>query len=248
MIKSLQIVFILSLILFNCKSDEDNVPDISVDSTTPEFLKLFNTSDDFSYSINGDYIIFNTNDFPDHGSPYWNTSNSLYDIYNGSNSNFNLNPNRISSQDMTFKIPLNPSKATKEEPTSLGAIGVSINGVVFFNQYAGPNNQPLTNEINSFDQWNGHPTNNGTYHYHIEPTFLTQDNADGFLGLLLDGFPVYGPEENNITITNDDLDEYHGHSHATDEFPNGVYHYHFTSQDPYLNGSGYYGTPGTVTN
>ena len=59
MIKSLQIVFIFSLILFNCKSDEDNVPDISVDSITPEFLKLFNTSEDFSYSINGDYITGN---------------------------------------------------------------------------------------------------------------------------------------------------------------------------------------------
>ena len=44
-----------------------------------------------------------------------------------------------------------------------------------------------------------------------------------------------------------DLDEYHGHSHATSDFPEGIYHYHTTADDPYLNGSGYYGTPGTVS-
>ena len=43
------------------------------------------------------------------------------------------------------------------------------------------------------------------------------------------------------------MDEYHGHSHATSDFPDGIYHYHTTADDPYLNGSGYYGTPGTVS-
>ena len=42
-------------------------------------------------------------------------------------------------------------------------------------------------------------------------------------------------------------DEYHGHSHVTSDFPDGIYHYHTTADDPYLNGSGYYGTPGTVS-
>jgi hypothetical protein len=67
------------------------------------------------------------------------------------------------------------------------------------------------------------------------------------LGFLLDGFPVYGPLENSITITNADLDAYHGHTHATADFPNGIYHYHFTAAAPYLNGSGFKGTAGTVT-
>ena len=67
-------------------------------------------------------------------------------------------------------------------------------------------------------------------------------------GFLLDGFPVYGPEENDSRITNDDLDEFHGHSHATEDYPDGIYHYHITDKDPYINGSGYYGSPGTVSN
>ena len=67
------------------------------------------------------------------------------------------------------------------------------------------------------------------------------------LGFLLDGFPVYGPKENGVTVTNADLDDYHGHSHATDNYPDGIYHYHFTETAPYINGDGFYGSPGIVT-
>ncbi len=65
---------------------------------------------------------------------------------------------------------------------------------------------------------------------------------------MLDGFPVYGPlEENNKKVINDDLDVFHGHSHATIDYPKGIYHYHFTAEAPYLNGNGYYGTSGTIS-
>jgi hypothetical protein len=67
------------------------------------------------------------------------------------------------------------------------------------------------------------------------------------MGYLLDGFPVYGTYENDKQITNADLDTYHGHTHATPEYPQGIYHYHITLEAPYLNGDGYYGTPGTIT-
>ena len=101
--------------------------------------------------------------------------------------------------------------------------------------------------INSFDQWLGHPA--GTqYHYHIEPSFLTDNfGKDAFLGLLSDGFPVYGPEENGGTIISSNLDDYHGHTHETVDFPDGIYHYHITADAPYLNGNGFFGTAGTIT-
>ena len=78
--------------------------------------------------------------------------------------------------------------------------------MAFYNQYAGPNNQPLTNEINSFDQYAGHPQNQGVYHYHLNqiPNFKGQD---ALLGFLLMDF-IYGPFENNVKITNENLDEY----------------------------------------
>lgn len=141
---------------------------------------------------------------------------------------------------------MNPVAATTHASTPLGAIGVAINGVPLFNQYAGPN-QPLTDEITSFDQYWGHPTGTSIYHYHAEPTYLTATKGkEALMGFLLDGFPVYGPEENGAAVTG--LDVYHGHTGATVDYPNGIYHYHITNDDPYINGNGFYGTAGTVSN
>ena len=196
----------------------------------------------------GDVMVLRSTGVPNHPSPYYGLGHELYEAYNGDNASFRQNPNEISEQDLVFRVPKNPSPASNPSATRLGPIGVSINGVSFFNQYAGPNNQPLTGEINSFDQYGGHPAQRGFYHYHVEPLFLSgQVGRDGFLGVLLDGYPVYGPEENGEEITNAQLDEFHGHFGATKDFPEGIYHYHFTDEDPYLNGSGYYGVEGTVT-
>jgi hypothetical protein len=211
-------------------------------------LSKFDGIDAVSYSVSGNTVTFITTDLPNHTSPYWDTSHSLYEAYNGTNSNWNQNPNSIGEQNITFTMPLNPAEATLKSATPLGPIGISRNGIVFFNQYAGPNNQALTNEIASFDQWLGHPTGGALYHYHIEPTFLTDSfGKEAFLGLLSDGFPVYGPLENGTTITNADLDDCHGHTSVTVDFPEGIYHYHITNEDPYLNGSGFFGSAGTIT-
>lgn len=191
-------------------------------------------------------VVLQSSAVPDHNSPYFFMNDPRYEAYNGSNPNYQQNPNHIATQTIEFHIPLNPAAATNHQATPLGPIGVTLNGVPFFNQYAGPN-QPLTNEINSFDQYNGHPQQTGVYHYHVEPLSLTaQYGEDALLGFLLDGFPVYGPMESGQPVTNANLDTYHGHSHATAEYPSGIYHYHITAAAPYINGNGFYGTPGTV--
>ncbi len=82
----------------------------------------------------------------------------------------------------------------------------------------------------------------------MEPLFLTLTaGGQSLVGFLLDGFPVYGPEEAGQQVTNGDLDQYHGHVGATSDYPEGIYHYHITSQDPYINGAGFYGEAGTVS-
>jgi hypothetical protein len=103
--------------------------------------------------------------------------------------------------------------------------------------------------MSSFDQWWGHPAQAGDYHYHVEPTYLTTVKASKstLLGFLLDGFPVYGPEENGSAVDENSLDEFHGHFGVTEDYPNGIYHYHITNTDPYINGNGFYGTAGTVS-
>lgn len=260
---SLLLMIVFSVICIACSSDDDDetittdmtgstdTTDTTGGTTTnydiTSVLSLFEGTG-LSYQVNGNTVTFTTQDLPNHTSPYWGVGHAMYEAYNGTNADWNQNPGSIGEQNITFTISLNPSEAITKSATPLGPIGISRNGVVFFNQYAGPNNQALTNEINSFDQWLGHPAMT-QYHYHVDPKYLTDTfGTDAFLGLLSDGFPVYGPQENGTSITNADLDEYHGHTSVTTDFPGGIYHYHITSEAPYINGNGFYGTAGTVTN
>jgi hypothetical protein len=230
------------------KSSDDSSGGGGTGTTVPAiYNKIYGASDMY---VEGNYVVIKTTALPDHKSPYYQGTAwaaTKYEAYNGTNPAWSQNPNRIASQSITFKIPINPVVASTHSATPGGAIGIALNGVTFFNQYAAMGS-PLTGEINSFDQYNGHPQMQGSYHYHVEPTYLTTNKGkDALLGFLLDGFPVYGPVENGTTITNAMLDSYHGHTSATADYPNGIYHYHITSTDPYINGSGFYGTPGTVT-
>ena len=238
------------LFLTSCGiSDPDPImiDEVTEGNDVPEiYQKIYSASDMY---LEDGFVVIQVNGVPDHNSPYFDASDDRNVAYSGTNENFNLNPNRIDlNANYTYKIPLNPTAASNPRPTQLGSIGVALNGVSFYNQYAGPNNQPLIDEIDSFDQYNGHPQRVGEYHYHVEPTYLTQSQENNvLLGFLLDGFPVYGPFENGARVVNSLLDEYHGHKHVTADYPEGIYHYHITDADPYINGSGYYGTAGTVT-
>ncbi|MBO0934407.1 YHYH protein [Fibrella aquatilis] len=200
--------------------------------------------------LEGSNVVIKAKGLPDHKSPYYKGTaweSGLYEAYNGTNPKFGVNPNTISERSLTFKIPLNPVVDPAHTATPGGATGVAINGVPFFNQYAAMG-APLANEANGFDQYGGHPQQQGQYHYHVEPTYLTKTKGkEALLGFLLDGFPVYGPQENGKTITNSDLDKYHGHTTATTDYPGGIYHYHITAEDPYISGTGFYGKVGTVT-
>jgi len=213
------------------------------------YQKIYGAS---SITSDGTYITIKTTGVPDHKSVYWATSNSLYQAFSGTTFGgytFQQNPNSIVSQTLTFKIPINPDEASSHSATPMGAIGVALNGVPFFNQYAAGGSSLSGAEIPSFDQYWGHPQMQGMYHYHVEPIYLTQTKftESSLVGFLLDGFPVYGPEENGKILTSSDLDSYHGHFGPTADYPNGIYHYHFTQDAPYLNGSGFYGTEGSVS-
>lgn len=248
--RSILIVVLLSSLQWQCSKTTDNGSTNSGGSNTvPDvYKKIYGAT---SITSDGTYLTIKASGAPDHKSAYYPVGSALYESFSGvtfTGVNFSKNPNSILTQNFTFKIPLNPQEAGNKQPTPLGPIGVSLNGVPFFNQYAGPN-QPLSGEVVSFDQYWGHPAPGGLYHYHVEPIYLTvtKFSKSALLGFLLDGFPVYGPEENAMPVMNNGLDAYHGHKHATTDFPNGIYHYHITTADPYINGNGFFGTPGTVS-
>jgi len=191
-------------------------------------------------TISGATVTLRTNDLPDHKSPYWGSTSASYEA---PHAGMQVNPNRIASQNLTFTLPSSPAAASSTSDTPLGPIGVSVNGVVFFNQYAA-GRQPLTSEIVSFDRYNGHPNQNDQYHYHFEPVSITASSKSRLIGVMLDGFPVYGPQERDGS-TPTGLDSCNGHTGVTSEFESGIYHYHATTTVPYLSGC-FRGTAGTV--
>jgi hypothetical protein len=209
----------------------------------PALYKNFSSA--VTVTVEGTNVVIRSNGLPDHKSPYFATTSAQYETYNGSNPRFQLAPNRIAEQQLVLRVPVTPVKLTTPSPTPLGPIGIALNGVALYNQYAG-GGQPLAGEIDSFDQYNGHPQMMGQYHYHAEPYWLTRASKEALVGVLLDGYPVYGPMENGQLVSNTILDSAHGHTGATKEFPAGIYHYHTTGDAPYINGSGFAGQPGTI--
>jgi hypothetical protein len=249
-------IFILTCFL-GCKKNNDNgitpAPTPTPNIVPAVYSKIYGAT---SITSDGTYITIKTSDQPGHKSAYWATNNPLHEPFTPSATRpsftggaFMRAPNNITAQTITIKIPLNPAVAATHAATPMGVMGVAIDGVPFFNQYAA-GGVSLGGEVNGFDQAWGHPQASGMYHYHVEPYYLTTVKAGstkwGLMGFLLDGFPVYGPkEENNTDPTG--LDVYHGHTHNTADFPTGIYHYHISFTAPYINGNGFYGTPGTVT-
>lgn len=141
-------------------------------------------------------------------------------------------------------IPLVPVYSETTTDTSLGMIGVMISGARLFNDYENPqrsivamDDQHEQDGAKFLDDCNGHPLQSGgSYHYHASPPCVTEtvDQAAShstLIGVLLDGFPIYGPQnEGGVIVTNADLDECSGHVGPTPEFPDGIYHYHLTTQ------------------
>ncbi len=144
-------------------------------------------------------------------------------------------------------ITTNPVYSEEVTATTLGQIGIMISGAQMFNDYEDMEGTvALEDNITHFgasfiDPCNGHPLAPGhNYHYHGVPYCITdavdvEGQHSTMIGVLLDGFPVYGnKDEAGAVITSDDLDECSGHFGATPEFPEGIYHYHLTEdRSPY---------------
>ena len=69
-------------------------------------------------------------------------------------------------------------------------------------------------------------------------------DAEGLRGYALDGFPIYASYEDEKEVTSTDLDMCHGHTHAILHMGASTvrYHYHVTSDAPYILGC-FKGTP-----
>lgn len=214
-------------------------------------------SDNFNcvqVTVVGTNYQFVSNDIPEHNSAYFPTTDSRYE--SSMPVGRAVNPNQISEQSYTFTIPITPVFGGGTA-TSFDAIGVATDGIVFYNNEAAPGDT-LAAEIATLDNANAHPTNTGSYHYHIEPLKITNDDSK-IIGILRDGYTVFGrkcPATNDYPGNNGDaLDSFNGHTAETGITGLGiVYHYHvfdIASDDgdgvsePVITDT-YRGTPGSM--
>ncbi len=159
---------------------------------------------------------------------------------------YDRNPNQIIAQDFEVDLPANPKQADAASCTSLGAIGVLLDGGYLFNALDGPGRDAVAHEIQ--DECDGHPERTGAYHYHSLSSCIDDPAGDGhspLVGYAIDGFGIYGRfGEDGETLTNGDLDECHGHTHEIEWDGKQVemYHYHATYEYPYTIGC-FRGTP-----
>ena len=220
----------------------------------PDMTVLFQYFDQsVDIYVDGDQIVITGDGVPSHLSPYFpetynDSQNGLYffedlngdginDWYVDPNNGMNVNPNRIGEQDYNFRIPLYPEiNLNGPTDTFLGAIGVSLNGVPLYNEYEGPVAQLDPQTILSFDLAQGHPAPGGLYHYHFPPESLFVATEDNFIGFAADGFPVYGPK-NQDGFNVENLDDYHAEYGPTPDFPDSIYHYHTNYTAPYIIGA-----------
>lgn len=161
---------------------------------------------------------------------------------------FTLSAGSIQETPVDTTITTQPVYSNTTTETSLGQIGVAINGARIFNDYEDRQRQVVALDDNVIhdhaafvDECNGHPLGDGTnYHYHGIPLCISDSlDVEGehslMIGVLQDGFPAYANKGlEGTTMTNADLDECGGHIEATPEFPEGIYHYHLTADEaPY---------------
>jgi len=240
----------ISVIVYSCKKSDDKV-----ESATPGEVSIASTvqskyTSAVSISTSGNSITLKSTGLPDHKTPYWGAGHALYEDFPAGHAP-NVNTTMI-AQNYVMTIPTSPNVATTHEATSLGAIGMALNGVPIFNDREGGNVALNAQTITTFDYSGAHPAPGKDYHYHTTGRYTTEDDAK-LVGFLRDGFPIYGRKDADNTYPTN-LDIYGGHTGATTEFPSGIYHYHASNVN-YLNtgyyvlkAGSYYGTKGTLTN
>lgn len=237
--KNIITLFLLLSIGFivSCGSDDDTAEPTDSDgvSTPTAAFDDFNQSA-VTISFSGDEITISSNALPNHTSPYWTQNDDLY-INPIVASAGGISPGNITESSYTLVVPTAPSLASSSSETGLGAIGLSVTGVPIYNQSEGPTDV-TEGTASGFDWAGGHSGPTG-YHYHIEArdvgetSPLTIDD-DRLLGIMSDGFLIYGRKCNSTGTYPSDGDASNGHTSTTQHSDEAFYHYHIVNEI-YLN-------------
>ncbi len=202
-------------------------------------------TDETDIYFEGSNVVIETTGNPNHTTVYWGEGNELY----LDEPDVDATPSRIPSFDgsATLRVSAEPEKASSPTSTQLGAIGIAVSGAAIFNDQEG--NGPLSDAAVSLDYTGGH-IGPAEYHYHLEPTAWSEDD-DNLIGILADGFFIYGRKCNSTGTHPTDLDASGGHTSTTQHATDPEYHYHIENE-LYLNAyyiifpGDYQGTPSAI--
>ncbi|MFY0592310.1 YHYH protein [Roseivirga sp.] len=228
----------LSLMLTSCgKDDDDEIIEMEEETTvgisTPlSAFEEFNSAA-VTVSFDGNQITIESNGLPNHTSPYWEETNPLYIAPVVAS---RLTPGSMGGErSFTLTVSSAPEIAAFSSATGLGPIGISVTGVPIFNDTEGQN-RPIEEQIvQTFDYAGAHNGPSG-YHYHIESydvpenTVLSHDD-EKLVGIMADGFLIYGRRCDANGDHPTDLDASGGHT-STTQHSDGTefYHYHIVNE------------------
>lgn len=251
---------ILLLLVVSISCGDDDTADLNDDETSGDAISTPTTAfnefnvDAVTISFDGDEITITSNALPNHTTPYWEADDPLYmDPIIADESR--MSPGRIVEDSYSLTVSAAPGFAANSSETGLGAIGISVTGVPIFNGSEGPTNVS-TGVASGMDWAGGHGGPSG-YHYHLEArdagetSPLTIDD-DKLLGIMSDGFLIYGRKCSSTEDYPADGDASNGHFSTTQHSDEAFYHYHIVNES-YLNQ--YYmlfgfvdlqGTPSTI--
>lgn len=207
-------------------------------------------ADNTDIMLSGTNVIIESNGLPNHTSPYWSNTtertavdpmgNTLVTPAAAVNHPLFVEPTVTSYEMMapgniddfngsyTLTVPANPQLAATSTATGLGAIGIAVSGSMIYNDEEGPN-VPLDSAIGSLDYTAAH-TGPQSYHYHLE-TKAWSDDDDALIGIIADGFFLYGRKCNSTNDYPTDLDASGGHTSVTQHSEGASeYHYHIQNE------------------
>ncbi|GER59478.1 YHYH protein [Patiriisocius marinus] len=269
-VKFLTIAFFASMTLFTACGDDDS--DVTVvsdddDDTVTELHAAFAEfdTDNLTIMLSGSNVVIESNGLPNHTSPYWSNTTAretdgISTPASAENHPLFVEPTVTSYEQMapgniddfngsfSLTIPASPALASSTTATGLGPIGIAVSGAMIYDDQEGPN-VPLDNAVPSLDYSAAH-TGPQSYHYHLEPKAFSNDD-DALIGIISDGFFVYGRKCDSTGAYPTDLDSSGGHTSTTQHTDTAEYHYHIQNET-YLNEyyiifpGDYQGTPNTI--
>lgn len=241
-----------TIAIYSCtKTDDTNTTPTTTTTTTTGLHKAYAAFDatNIKAYLDGSQVVIESNGMPNHTSPYWSntTARSTAGPMGGTmttpaaatNHPLFVAPTVTTFSDMapgniddfngsyTLRVPASPSKASTTSATGMGPIGIAVSGAMIYNDEEGPN-LPLSSAAVSLDYTGAH-TGPQSYHYHLETKAWSEDD-DKLIGVISDGFFLYGRKCNATGTYPTDLDASGGHTSTTQYATTAEYHYHIKNE------------------